>query len=97
MWCCVVVCGLFFVLFFTSPWYIFLRLHAYFPHTFFFLGFSVIIVSSYLCEEFASWAAMGDKKYIGFGERAGKKEKKKSENTDIKHLQDLAVPGSEML
>lgn len=40
---------------------------------------------------------MGDKKYIGFGERAGKKEKKKSENTDIKHLQDLAVPGSEML
>lgn len=54
-------------------------------------------VSGYLCEEFASWAAVGDEKHIGFGERAAKKQKIKSENTDVKHLKILAAPGSEMI
>jgi len=33
----------------------------------------VIPVSGYFCEEFASEAAVGDEKHIGFGERAAKK------------------------
>lgn len=38
-------------------------LQAHFPHTFVLLfGFSAIPVSGYLCEEFASWAAVGDEK-----------------------------------
>lgn len=85
--------------FYTSPWYICLNftLHAFFPHTFFFLSFSGIFASSNLCEKFASWAAMCDKKSILILEKEQVRMKKKSENTDVKYFKILAALGSEML
>lgn len=57
----------------------------------------MIPLSGYISEKFASCAAVGAEKHIGFDERAAKKKKIKSENTNVKHLKILAAPGSSAL
>lgn len=78
----------------NSPWYICLNfiLHAFFPHTFFFLSFSGIFASSNLCEKFASWAAMCDKKSILILEKEQVRMKKKIWKYWCKVFQNLSCP-----